>query len=522
MSGLLQPGAVFARRYQIERVLSDKGGMGCVYLARQDATGRSVALKVLREGYALHGKARELFTQEARVGQGIESDHVVQVLDAGVDEATGVPWLAMELLEGEDLAAVVAAHGPLPLDAVRELCEQLFHAVAAGHRRGVVHRDLKPDNVFVGRSRRAGARFTVKVLDFGIAKVLQEGQTSVGTRTVAGTPGWFAPEQSEAGDLGPQTDVWALGLLVFWMLTGKGYWRAGNEESPSLLNYFPEIAAAQYLPASTRAEQLGLGDRLPPGFDAWFSRCVQRNRSARLPNAGAAHDALLPLLTARSSALAPTVLAPPPTLGARRSGPRWRAPAAVAAVLVLGALVLARVGPWSPNPPAPTPPPTATAPGGAGVVTEAPRAPALGAPPTGTSPPSVAPAQDAHVHAAPEPLSVRERVVRGRAGAHSPQPVGEGGEIDSGRVTALVRGQVGGIRACYERALRGQPTLAGRLVVRFTIGVAGRVTAISTSGLESAPEVGACASARIRALVFPAPSGGSVEFSYPFNLSPSQ
>ena len=116
---------------------------------------------------------------------------------------------------------------------------------------------------------------------------------------------------------------------------------------------------------------------------------------------------------------------------------------------------------------------------------------------------------------------VVERVIRGSASIGSGDSVGGEGELDAGRVAAVIRQNIGGIRSCYERALRNNPTLSGRLDVRFTIGTSGRVAGSpSSSGLGQAPEVGSCITARIRSLVFPAPNGGAVDFSFPFNFTP--
>jgi len=115
---------------------------------------------------------------------------------------------------------------------------------------------------------------------------------------------------------------------------------------------------------------------------------------------------------------------------------------------------------------------------------------------------------------------VRERVIRGSASLGQGDTLGGEGEIDANRVASIIRGQIGGIRSCYERALRNNPTLAGRLEVRFTIGTSGRVTSASSSGLT--PDVASCVTQRIRGLVFPAPTGGSVDFSFPFTFEPGQ
>src|SRR5262249_13188109 len=144
---------------------------------------------------------------------------------AGVDAQTGIQWLAMELLEGEDLAAYVRRRGPLPAGEVYDIFAQLCHALGAAHTIPVVHRDLKPANVFLARSHQEGERVLVKVLDFGIAKVVSPVELS--TTSTIGTPLWMAPEQStDGGRVAPQTDVWALGLIAFYLFTGQPYWRA--------------------------------------------------------------------------------------------------------------------------------------------------------------------------------------------------------------------------------------------------------------------------------------------------------
>ncbi len=172
--------------------------MGAVYVAEQESTGKLRALKVMQSGLISAPKNRERFLLEARVGAKISSDHIVEVVAAGVDGASGMPWLAMELLDGEDLAAMGQRRGRLEASEVLEIFEQLCHALGAAHLASVVHRDLKPENIFIGRSRRASVPFTVKVLDFGIAKILQESRTSATSTAVIGSPLWMAPEQLTA------------------------------------------------------------------------------------------------------------------------------------------------------------------------------------------------------------------------------------------------------------------------------------------------------------------------------------
>ena len=146
-------------------------------------------------------------------------------------------------------------------------CSRWGHALGGAHAQGIVHRDLKPENLFLARSRRVGQGSLIKVLDFGIAAV--------------GSPFWMAPEQSRPGDaLLPATDVWALGLIAFHLLIGRSYWRTARLEDASISAVLTEILMEPLESASARATWLGAGERVPAGFDAWFSRCVTRCPSA--------------------------------------------------------------------------------------------------------------------------------------------------------------------------------------------------------------------------------------------------
>ncbi len=296
----LTPGSTFAGEFRVVRPLA-QGGMGAVYEVEQLRTGAARALKIMHPQLVFDAKLQARFVQEARVSALIKSDHVVQVVGAGVDAETGIPWLAMELLEGETLGSFLARRGALSLVELREVFAQLCHALAAAHDVGVVHRDLKPENVFLGVARREGASFTVKILDFGIAKLVAEAHTN---HTAAiGTPLWMAPEQTELGAVVcPATDVWALGLLAFHALTGAHYWRVASSEQLSAAALLREIVLEPLASASERAAAYGRADRIPPGFDAWFSRCVVREMDRRFPNARDARDALAAVIGASSSA----------------------------------------------------------------------------------------------------------------------------------------------------------------------------------------------------------------------------
>ncbi len=324
MSSLVQltEGMVFAGDFRVVRPLS-AGGMGAVYVVEQVSTGMQRALKLMHPQLVTDPALRRRFEQEARVGSQIDSEHVVQVLAAGVDAPTGMPWLVMELLKGEDLAGYVARSGPIAPSMVRQIFDQLCHALGAAHASGIVHRDLKPENIYLLQAKRAGVQFMVKVLDFGIAKIVADAKK---TETAAlGSPMWMSPEQTARGhQISPASDVWALGLIGFHLLTGRYYWRSAEDHQATLTNLLREIVLDTMAPPSQRAAELGCGEKLPRGFDSWFERCCARDPRGRFQTASEANsefqrilagapDVSNPAQTPYNAALAPTGYAAPAT-----------------------------------------------------------------------------------------------------------------------------------------------------------------------------------------------------------------
>ncbi|MBI5512610.1 MAG: serine/threonine protein kinase [Deltaproteobacteria bacterium] len=292
----LSPGQVFARDFRVTRLLSE-GGMGAVYAVEQLSTARPRALKVMHPTLVEDPRHRARFAQEARIPAQIDSAYVVEVVGAGIDDGTGLPWLAMELLDGGTLAAWLQARGPQPPAVASQLLGQLGQALAQAHARGIVHRDLKPENVFVCAPKVPGVPFTIKVLDFGISVLMQENRNAATLTTAGGTSYWMAPEQANVGDrIGPPADVWAFGLLAFFVLTNKPYWRAANSAAFNLSALLVEVMMQPLEPASARCAQLGATVQLPPAFDGWFARCVVRAQEQRYQNLSEALGALLPVL----------------------------------------------------------------------------------------------------------------------------------------------------------------------------------------------------------------------------------
>jgi len=286
----LRAGTLIAGAYRVLRPIAE-GGMGVIYEVEQAATGARRALKVMHGRFAADENLRIRFVREARLAASIPTDHVAQVLDAGVDPSTGALFIVMELLEGTTLSQELRRRGPFAWSDTLAILGQVAHALGAAHTLGIVHRDLKPANVFLGESRHATVSFMVKLLDFGIAKAVAA--SSEATAVALGTPTWMAPEQTSIeAPIGPEADVWSFGLLAFMMLVGRHYFATANMKSVSTAAVFREIVFDPLIPASERATQVGFADRLPHGFDGWFARCVDRVPAQRFAEAHAAFNAL--------------------------------------------------------------------------------------------------------------------------------------------------------------------------------------------------------------------------------------
>ncbi|HYQ00846.1 MAG TPA: protein kinase [Polyangiaceae bacterium] len=281
-----------------------RGGFGAVYVAEQLTTERRVALKVLARYDDLVSVERLL--TEARVTSRIVSDHIVQVIDAGVDRVSGDVFVVMELLRGMTLDERVLQQGALPGEEVAEYMRQIAIGLDRAHgnvdRNGrptpIVHRDMKPSNIFI--TTRDDGQPLLKILDFGAAKVLS--QTTKASGLIRGTPLFMASEQALGEPSTKGTDIWAFGLIAFYLLTGHSYWltvqRDGTEDQ-----LFAEILMLPLPSASQRARELGLSAKLTPNFDAWFARCVNRVQAQRFTSAGAAAGELARLLGVEKTVL---------------------------------------------------------------------------------------------------------------------------------------------------------------------------------------------------------------------------
>ena len=209
-------------KYALLRQLGE-GGMGAVFEAQSRTTGRRVAVKVIA-GERVPAEMLSRFLRETRVTGMIESQYVAHVLDAGVDQASGRPYLVMDLLRGEDLAGTLERLGRLPEELVLRMAAQACLGLAKAHEAGVVHRDIKPANMFL--AERDQSEILLKLLDFGIAKITDEASPHaiVTTKTGAllGSPAYMSPEQARGNrSVGPATDIWSLGIVIYEALAGK-------------------------------------------------------------------------------------------------------------------------------------------------------------------------------------------------------------------------------------------------------------------------------------------------------------
>jgi len=350
--------STFAGSIRVVRSLHSASARRALYLAEQTGIGRACALRVLdpRLISSAAGKARfeELRALRAR----IKSDHVVDVVAAGVDRTTGAPWFALDHLEGETLTAHAAA--PLPPTEVIEILWQVAHGLAAIHEAGQVHGALDPSSIIVATSRYAGSDYTVTLLDFWTASWLRSADANAEGTEVAALF-WSAPEQTEPGSaVTAAADVWAFGLLAFRLLTGKIYWKsAAQPEQATPVGVLKEVSVADLPRASRRAAELGVEAALPEGFDGWFARCVARPVDDRFQSVAEAVGALEPILDREApvtAARAPKRVAGPGIKHHFRSLYAWARSTDVVVPAVLAALLLVAFGvrghsrarwPWS-------------------------------------------------------------------------------------------------------------------------------------------------------------------------------
>jgi serine/threonine-protein kinase len=256
--------------YQVTSKLGE-GGMGMVFLAEHPVIGAKVALKAIHPRFARRVDIVSRFVNEAKVVNQIQHDHIVNISDFGTTRG-GDFYFVMEYLPGETLSQRIARRGALPVPRALNIAVQIADALQAAHEHGVVHRDVKPDNVIL--VPRGETTDFVKVLDFGLAKLTDDAEpqlSGTGAGLIMGSPEYMSPEQCEGrAEIDHRSDVYALGIVVFQMLTGRAPFNA-----PSYRNVLLQQLTAS--PPTARS----LARDLPPEIDPILARALAKDPAAR-------------------------------------------------------------------------------------------------------------------------------------------------------------------------------------------------------------------------------------------------
>jgi serine/threonine-protein kinase len=359
-------GRVLGGTYEVERPLGS-GGMGAVFVARHVRTGRRYAVKVLLQDRALSPENSRRFRREAKALSALGHAGIIAVHDYA-EGPDGLAYIAMDLLEGEDLASRLRRAPPLAWPEIQRICEEVAAALGAAHAVGIMHRDLKPANIFL--ARQPGAPDRAVLLDFGLAKATDPAAQTQLTSTgeVLGTPLYMAPEQARGDDLDGRADLYSLAAVLYEMVTGTPPF-----SGPNVTAVLARLLTEAPPPAAPRART-----PVPAAIDAVLQRALAKRPADRFPNAAelagaVARAGLGPLQPVHDPALALTAatLIPPPAPPGRAPDVAFSPPAVPAA------------GPLAaPAPPAAVPATAVVAPAVAAVpiVTTAPPFAAVGAP----------------------------------------------------------------------------------------------------------------------------------------------
>jgi serine/threonine-protein kinase len=268
----LRSGEVLDRKYRIVEALG-AGGMGVVYLVEHIELSQRMAIKMMRSEAANDSRAVARFVREARAAAGLESEHVVRIFDVGTAES-GIPYMVMELLRGQDLSHVLHEAGRLPVMQAVDYVLQACHAISEAHTLGIVHRDLKPSNLFL--THRSDGTPLIKVLDFGISKAMAESSRQdvaslTATSAIMGSPLYMSPEQvRNSRQVDARTDIWSLGVMLYEFLSG----------TPAFLaDTVPGICAA--IAADEPAPLGSVREDMPAELEAVVVRCLEKDAARR-------------------------------------------------------------------------------------------------------------------------------------------------------------------------------------------------------------------------------------------------
>ncbi|MEV6016477.1 protein kinase [Streptomyces sp. NPDC051997] len=274
--------AVAGGRYQLRDLLGE-GGMASVHLAYDSVLDRQVAIKTLHTELGREQAFRERFRREAQSVAKLTHTNIVSVFDTGEDDLDGMttPYIVMEYIEGKPLGSVLDAdirqYGAMPADKALKITADVLAALEISHEMGLVHRDIKPGNVMMTK------RNVVKVMDFGIARAMQSGVTSMTqTGMVVGTPQYLSPEQALGRGVDARSDLYSVGIMLFQLVTGRLPFEA---DSPLAIAY----AHVQEEPVAASS----VNRSLPPAVDALIARALKKNPNERFPSAETMRDECL-------------------------------------------------------------------------------------------------------------------------------------------------------------------------------------------------------------------------------------
>ncbi len=266
-------GKTLEQRYRILRRIAE-GGMGIVYEAEHLQLERRVALKVLRDDLCCRQEVVERFRQEARSASRIGHPNIVDILDFG-ETPTGASYIAMEMLQGQDLAEVLGCRGSLPAPRAARMIFQCCQALGAAHAKGIVHRDMKPENIFV--TTREGRDF-IKIVDFGVAKMSDleisrhQGRRLTKTGMIFGTPEYMSPEYCGGNQLDCRVDIYALGVILYESVTGSVPFQGDN--------FFDVLSKHRQEPVPPLGD-VSPGLSISPELEAWILRALEKDPQKR-------------------------------------------------------------------------------------------------------------------------------------------------------------------------------------------------------------------------------------------------
>ncbi len=313
-------GRLISGRYRLIAPLGE-GGMATIWRAVDEQLDREVAVKILRPQFSSDPGFAARFKQEARSAGGLSHPNIVSVYDYGTDGADGEQYIVMELVDGRDLSTILRDRGSLSVDDSVRIAIGVASALEVAHRKGIVHRDVKPGNILITDGG------DVKVTDFGIARAVAEASMTV-TGTTLGSVHYFSPEQARGDEVTGASDVYSLGIVLFEMLTGRRPFEADTAAAVALKRLNEDA------PTPT-----AIGKPQPAGLEAIVMRALAREPADRFPDAGAMAEALrawrrnpdvVPAGVAAAAVVAATPAAGEPTVYVppRVTTPADRAPVA--------------------------------------------------------------------------------------------------------------------------------------------------------------------------------------------------